>query len=46
VLDSWLKRRGFDVQIAGMHGYAGVRKCQLLIPAVFGAEVITALDVE
>jgi hypothetical protein len=44
VLDSWLKRQGFDAQIAGMRGYAGVRNCQLLIPSVFGAKVIAALD--
>ncbi len=44
VLDTWLNRRGFDAQISGMRGYASVRNCQLLIPAVFGAEVIAALD--
>ncbi len=44
VLDSWLKRQGFNAQITGMRGYAAVRNCQLLIPTVFGAEVIAALD--
>ena len=44
LLDQQLSLFDIDLQIKSMRGYAAVRNMQLIIPALFGAKTIIALD--